>query len=491
MKRTRMTAILAALVLMGSLTACGGSNEKMETAEADKAPVQNGIALEDNGDADADADADAGYADAAADMDVADGDEAAEEAMPAGVDAARDMMYDMEYAAMDAEGEAVPDMGAVPKGELSVEAGAPEAEPVPGEEDVVIDDPMDSVLTVQPDAKPGMLTAGEWRDHENWGFFTNLVNNGVISFPSFGIDPTHRISVSVKNAEDSGIANAKAELLDDAGTVLWQSVTGKDGIAYVFEPAENEGVQVRITAADGTQETVDVAAAHTDGQGGEVVVTGRSAEVVLDAGTTLYEDTQVMFIVDTTGSMWDEMLYLQSDFSSIAEELGDPQTSYAVTFYKDEGDSYVTKRAGGFTNNASEIRSQLAAESADGGGDEPEAVAQALSESFETDDWSDESVKIAFLIYDAPPHDGTEETLVQAIRTASEKGIHLVPVVSSNGSRETELFGRAAAICTNGSYVFLTDDSGIGDSHLEPIIGDYEVEKLHDIIVRIIKDYQQ
>ena len=44
------------------------------------------------------------------------------------------------------------------------------------------------------------------------------------------------------------------------------------------------------------------------------------------------------------------------------------------------------------------------------------------------------------------------------------------------------------SICTNGTYVFLTDDSGVGDSHLEPIVGDYEVELLHDIIVRIISE---
>ncbi|MCR4708431.1 MAG: hypothetical protein K5746_10855, partial [Clostridiales bacterium] len=52
--------------------------------------------------------------------------------------------------------------------------------------------------------------------------------------------------------------------------------------------------------------------------------------------------------------------------------------------------------------------------------------------------------------------------------------------------RETELFGRALAILTGGTYVFLPDDSGVGNSHLEPIVGAYTVEKLHDVIVRII-----
>ena len=91
-----------------------------------------------------------------------------------------------------------------------------------------------------------------------------------------------------------------------------------------------------------------------------------------------------------------------------------------------------------------------------------------------------------FMIFDAPPHDNKAEKLEAAIKTASAKGIHLVPVVSSGADRQTELFGRAMAAQTGSSYVFLTDDSGVGGSHLEPIVGDYEVELLHDIIVRNI-----
>ena len=63
-----------------------------------------------------------------------------------------------------------------------------------------------------------------------------------------------------------------------------------------------------------------------------------------------------------------------------------------------------------------------------------------------------------------------------------------MPVVASNADRETELFGRALAIMTGATYVFLTDDSGVGESHLEPIVGDYSVERLHDVIVRIIEN---
>ena len=43
-------------------------------------------------------------------------------------------------------------------------------------------------------------------------------------------------------------------------------------------------------------------------------------------------------------------------------------------------------------------------------------------------------------------------------------------------------------VATGGSYLFLTDDSGIGNPHLEPTIGDYDVELLRDLLVRLIDE---
>jgi hypothetical protein len=48
---------------------------------------------------------------------------------------------------------------------------------------------------------------------------------------------------------------------------------------------------------------------------------------------------------------------------------------------------------------------------------------------------------------------------------------------------------RSFALLTNGTYVFITDHSGIGNSHLVPTIGDYEVEKLNDLLVRLVGEY--
>lgn len=50
---------------------------------------------------------------------------------------------------------------------------------------------------------------------------------------------------------------------------------------------------------------------------------------------------------------------------------------------------------------------------------------------------------------------------------------------------------RFLAISTNGTYVFVTDDSGVGNPHLKPSVGQYEVEFLNDLMVRLINEYSE
>ena len=68
----------------------------------------------------------------------------------------------------------------------------------------------------------------------------------------------------------------------------------------------------------------------------------------------------------------------------------------------------------------------------------------------------------------------------------AQSGIRIVPVVASGIDKSTEFLMRMTAIRTHGTYVFITDDSGIGGEHLEPTVGEYEVEFLSDLLVRLI-----
>lgn len=339
----------------------------------------------------------------------------------------------------------------------------------------------------QLSAEPLTLTAAEWKDNENWPFFVNLVNTELISFPSFGLDPRNRVEVRVQSEEGTPLGNRAVVLTDGEGNTLWQARTDKHGVAYLFWM---EGQTPDRVVCGNASAQVQTPEPSTDPQGKTQLRPSGTITLAVSAEAQTATGLQIMFIVDTTGSMSDEIAYLQKDFAAIAERVGSEGVRYSVNFYRDEGDEYVT-RTNGFSFDVAGIQAKINAEYADGGGDTPEAVAEILTECLQDQsEWDEDSVKLAFLIFDAPPHKGKEAELEAAVRAAAEKGIRLIPVVASNAERETELFGRALAILTNGTYVFLTDDSGIGDSHLEPIVGNYEVELLQDLIVRVIEEYR-
>ena len=342
---------------------------------------------------------------------------------------------------------------------------------------------------VKPQGEAFVLTGAEWNDHANWPFFVNLVNSGTLTFPSFGLDPGNMIKVTVTDASGEPLRGETVELTDETGNLIWRAKSGKDGAAYLFF---KEGDAPRYISSGDCQTELGEEPAAPDESGQGTEPSARSGEeyvITKDPSAPESAGLQIMFIVDTTGSMGDELAYLQMDFASIAEEVGGEDVYFSANFYRDDGDEYVT-RTNDFTQDTGTVKDQIQAEYAEGGGDTPEAVAEILAETMGSAGWRDDCSKIAFLIFDAPPHEGTEQSIEQSVRAAAEQGIVLIPVVASNADRDTEIFGRAIAIMTGGTYIFLTDDSGVGESHLEPIVGDYTVELLHDIIVRVINDYR-
>ena len=270
----------------------------------------------------------------------------------------------------------------------------------------------------------GQLTAGEWRDNDNWGFFTNLVTSGTISYPSFSLDPRDRYMITVKGDDGKPAANVRAVLEDGEGKILWSAVTDHNGKAYLFVTNSSETAE-RVTLSVGDKnETYPIRKSQTeimpvetqeqqgqtktDPQAQKQNVGTTEMELTFAPGGRTEKKTEIMFIIDSTGSMSDEMLYLQSEFSSIARDVGIENTQYSVNFYRDKGDTYITK-CNPFTSDISEVQRILTNERADGGGDTPEAIAQILTETLIDGGWSENSVKLAFMIYDAPPHDeGTD-----------------------------------------------------------------------------------
>ena len=382
---------------------------------------------------------------------------------------------------------------AMPRSTAAPSADAPTVYPTEELDPTVTTDPKliidEPYVPDEPTPQAGLLTAGEWNDNDNWGFFTNLVTANTVTFPSYGIDPENRTKVTLHTSDNKPVMNAKVSVCKEDGTPLWTGVTNKNGTAFLFTQNDEHGAYLLAEFGD-TKQQYDLHQKTPDTQQGQSTVTNDEYTLTFDSEGKAYKNTDIMFIMDATGSMSDEMLFLQSEFTAISEAAGDENTRYSVNFYRDKGDEFTTK-CYDFTKDVKALQEKLNSESADGGGDTPEAVAEILEETIRKSNWDEESVKLAFMIFDAPPHEEAVQSLQTSVKAAAEKGIRLIPVISSGTERDTELFGRAVSIVTGGTYVFLTDDSGIGNSHLEPIIGSYKTEKLYDIIIRIIESYKQ
>jgi hypothetical protein len=192
--------------------------------------------------------------------------------------------------------------------------------------------------------------------------------------------------------------------------------------------------------------------------------------------------------------MGDEIRFLQSDLKYIIDHAHSETKvalRTAVEFYRDEEDEYIILGKD-FSTNVANTQAFIDEQYANGGGDYPEAVHTALENSLQKFSWNESArARIAFLILDAPAHhqDDVIESLQKSITLYAKHGIKLIPVAASGVDKDTESMLRFFEIITGGTYVFLTDDSGIGYSHLEASVGDTNVEKLADLMIRLIKKY--
>ena len=198
----------------------------------------------------------------------------------------------------------------------------------------------------------------------------------------------------------------------------------------------------------------------------------------------------IALVIDTTGSMGDEISYLQSEFRDLATTISNRYTSaelrWSLVVYRDLGDEYVV-RHDDFTEDAEAFRSSLGNQSGNGGGDYPEAPEVAFERANQLT-WrsAEDTGRLAFWVADAPPHDENLPAFAESIRSMRASDVAVYPVASSGIDEQTEYFMRASAQLTGGRYIFITGDSGIGGAHKEPTIPCYYVTLLRDAILRAV-----
>ena len=347
----------------------------------------------------------------------------------------------------------------------------------------------------RPGGQAGVLTAGEWNDLDHWDFWSGLMVSQDYGDMSayWGMYTPRRVAVRVADASGKRLPGVRV-VLEQKQRAVWSTLTDNQGEANLWiDPFHAQaGTDHLVLVVDGVPQASAPKLTPWNVQQKEAEVNF----VILAKANPVEKRADIAFIVDATGSMGDEIDFLKKDLVNILDRVkggqGEIGLRTGAVFYRDEEDDYITKFSP-FTEDYRKTIQYIAMQRASGGGDLPEAVHTALEAGLQNLAWNASArARIAFLILDAPAHQdhqGVVESLQASMRQYAQYGIKLIPVFCSSPSKECEFMCRFFAILTGGTYVFLTDDSGVGGDHIEPSVGDFQVEPLNDLLVRLIAKY--
>lgn len=393
-----------------------------------------------------------------------------------------------EKAAVALEGSsATPSVKEMPKRDMASPADDEMAMAI-GEEGL----PSEPGIIHQPSPRAGLLTAGEWNDLHNWNrhWLDILADGEADSYQNmYGFFPKQRYAVMVTNENGFPVADAPVQLKDKSGKTLWQSRTDNTGKAELWAGLYTTEKMESTLTADVT----------VKGKGFQLQDLKPAKEgfnyLKINTECNAPKNVDIFWVVDATGSMGDEIDYLKTELLDVIgrAKSRNPELNYRMgtVFYRDKGDEYLT-RSSELSADITKTVSFIQKQSAGGGGDYPEAVHTALEEAVFKQKWSENAIaRICFLVLDASPHQGPEinKSLQKSIQEAARLGIRIVPVTASGIQKDTEFLMKFFGLATNGTYVFLTDHSGIGGKHLEPTTEEYKVEPLNNLLVRLITEY--
>ena len=347
----------------------------------------------------------------------------------------------------------------------------------------------------RPGGQAGVLTAGEWNDLDHWDFWSGLMASQDYGDMSayWGMYTPRRVAVRVADATGKRLPAVRV-VLEQKQRAVWSTLTDNQGEANLWiDPFHAQaGTDHLVLVVDGVPQASAPKLTPWNVQQEEAEVNF----VILDKARPAEKRADIAFIVDATGSMGDEIEFLKKDLVNILDRVKSGQGEIGLrtgtVFYRDEEDDYLTKFSP-FTEDYRKTIQYIAMQRASGGGDLPEAVHTALEAGLQNLAWNASArARIAFLVLDAPAHQdhqGVIESLQASVREYAKQGIKLIPVFCSSPSKDCEFMCRFFAVLTGGTYVFLTDDSGVGGDHIEPSDGDFQVEPLNDLLVRLIAKY--
>ncbi len=329
------------------------------------------------------------------------------------------------------------------------------------------------------------LAAGEVNDNERWDEYV-YYRNQYSGPPVYDVDVTERYVITVTDANGRPVHNARVRV-STAEVALFEGRTYANGQTLFFP-----------RAFDGSEEaesfTLDV---ETDEESqqlefarGEVLDWVVTLDLVQpSSGGSVPLD--ILFLLDATGSMADEIDQIKDSLLSISSRISDlpsqPDLRFGMVAYRDRGDEFVT-RVYDFEADALRFLDTIRGVVADGGGDDPESLNEALHVAVHEPDWrSEDAIRLMFLIADAPPHlDYVEDySYADEMIEAQRRGIKTFAIASSGLGQQGEYVLRQIAQHTMGRFIFIVYGGAGTTSH---DVGEYTVERLDDLVVSLVEE---
>lgn len=149
--------------------------------------------------------------------------------------------------------------------------------------------------------------------------------------------------------------------------------------------------------------------------------------------------TDVAIVLDTTSSMSDDISNVKRNMGRLLEKLKEKSSSIglrlSLILYRDKGDDYLVRIAQDFTSDITIIDTAIQTVTVAGGGDEPEAVVDALDKTMRDLSWRSSASRSVVLIGDAPGHPSSHSGLSTTALVDNYKraglGIIVYPILVS------------------------------------------------------------
>ncbi|PZR98252.1 MAG: hypothetical protein DLM69_08875, partial [Candidatus Chloroheliales bacterium] len=352
---------------------------------------------------------------------------------------------------------------------------------------------------LQPAQDQNPLRASEVDDNGNYAAFLSYLN-GYVGPRSFAPDLAERYFVQALNSQQRPVADATVQISSN-GQTLFSGRTTSDG-RVVFFPRAVQGA--------GRAQKLDITVSRDQASATASLVRGSgsdTASVTLAIAPDPQVNLDVVFLIDSTGSMDDEIAKIKSSVHNIAARISQvpsaPHLRLALVTYRDRGadNQYVTRKWD-FTSDVNVFAQELDTLVAYNGGDYPEDINAGLLDTINLAGWSQSNghnLRLAFLVGDAPPHlDYADEQQYPALSLmAASRGIKIFPIAASGLSDEGEFIFRQMAAMTLGKFVFLTyapmpdgapANSGNPGNTTTMHVAGYQTNNFDDVVVKLVSE---